>query len=93
MDEQLVYVHQSTTFRYITYSLRYTFLECDDLVQKALIIGWTFGILCNGSILFGVTQKNISLAWSVAYASLSRTAWGFGIAWLTIACTTNNGGK
>ncbi|XP_076183630.1 nose resistant to fluoxetine protein 6 isoform X2 [Ptiloglossa arizonensis] len=62
------------------------------LSNKALIIGWTFGILCNGSILFGVTQKNISLAWSVAYASLSRTAWGFGIAWLTIACTTNNGG-
>ncbi|XP_015433628.1 PREDICTED: nose resistant to fluoxetine protein 6-like [Dufourea novaeangliae] len=63
-----------------------------NLSTKARIAGWTFGVLCNCSILFGIVDKNIPLAMSVLYVSLSRTFWAFGIAWLIIACTTNNGG-
>ena len=63
------------------------------MFQKSLIVGWSLAILCNCSILLGVTNKNISLGLSVLYLTLSRTGWALGIAWLVIACTTNNGGK
>ena len=63
------------------------------MFQKSLIVGWSLAILCNCSILFGLTNKNISLGLSVLYLTLSRTGWALGIAWLVIACTTNNGGK
>ncbi|XP_024225384.2 nose resistant to fluoxetine protein 6-like, partial [Bombus impatiens] len=57
-----------------------------------LIVGWSVAILCNCSILFGLANKNISLGLSVLYLALSRTCWTLGIAWLVVACTTNNGG-
>ncbi|XP_033205028.2 nose resistant to fluoxetine protein 6-like isoform X1 [Bombus vancouverensis nearcticus] len=57
-----------------------------------LIAGWSVAILCNCSILFGLANKNISLGLSVLYLALSRTCWALGIAWLVVACTTNNGG-
>ncbi|XP_003485325.1 nose resistant to fluoxetine protein 6-like [Bombus impatiens] len=60
--------------------------------KKSLIVGWSLAILCNCSILFGLTNKNISLGLSVLYLALSRTCWALGIAWLVVACTTNNGG-
>ena len=63
------------------------------MFQKSLIVGWSLAILCNCSILFGLTNKNISLDLSVLYLALSRTGWALGIAWLVVACTTNNGGK
>ncbi|XP_068969037.1 nose resistant to fluoxetine protein 6-like [Bombus flavifrons] len=62
------------------------------LSKKSLIIGWILAILCNCSILFGLLNKNISLGLSVLYLTLSRTCWSLGIAWLVVACTTNNGG-
>ncbi|XP_003394659.2 nose resistant to fluoxetine protein 6 [Bombus terrestris] len=62
------------------------------LSKKSLIVGWSLAILCNCSILFGLTNKNISLDLSVLYLALSRTGWALGIAWLVVACTTNNGG-
>ena len=63
------------------------------MFQKTLIVGWSLAILCNCSILLGVTNKNISLGLSALYLALSRTGWAVGIAWLVVACTTNNGGK
>ena len=63
------------------------------MFQKGLIVGWSLAILCNCSILFGLTNKNISLDLSVLYLALSKTGWALGIAWLVVACTTNNGGK
>ncbi|XP_076473237.1 nose resistant to fluoxetine protein 6-like [Bombus vancouverensis nearcticus] len=60
--------------------------------KKSLIVGWSLAILCNCSILFGLANKNISLGLSVLYLALSRTCWALGIAWLVVACTTNNGG-
>lgn len=63
------------------------------MFQKSLIVGWTLAILCNCLILFGLTNKNISLGLSILYLALSRTGWALGIAWLVVACTTNNGGK
>ncbi|XP_048270686.1 nose resistant to fluoxetine protein 6-like [Bombus terrestris] len=62
------------------------------LSRKGLIVGWSLAILCNCSILFGLTNKNISLDLSVLYLALSKTGWALGIAWLVVACTTNNGG-
>ncbi|XP_033361157.1 nose resistant to fluoxetine protein 6-like [Bombus vosnesenskii] len=62
------------------------------LSKKSLIVGWSSAILCNCSILFGLANKNISLGLSVLYLALSRTCWALGIAWLVVACTTNNGG-
>ncbi|XP_048260581.1 nose resistant to fluoxetine protein 6-like isoform X1 [Bombus terrestris] len=62
------------------------------LSKKSLIVGWSLAILCNCSILLGVTKKNISLGLSVLYLALSRTGWALGIAWLVVACTTNHGG-
>ncbi|XP_043578465.1 nose resistant to fluoxetine protein 6-like isoform X3 [Bombus pyrosoma] len=62
------------------------------LSKGSLIFGWTLAILCNCSILFGLANKNISLGLSVLYLALSRTSWALSIAWLVVACTTNNGG-
>ncbi|XP_043578464.1 nose resistant to fluoxetine protein 6-like isoform X2 [Bombus pyrosoma] len=61
------------------------------LSKGSLIFGWTLAILCNCSILFGLANKNISLGLSVLYLALSRTSWALSIAWLVVACTTNNG--
>ncbi|XP_043578459.1 nose resistant to fluoxetine protein 6-like isoform X2 [Bombus pyrosoma] len=63
-----------------------------QLSKRSLIFGWTLAILCNCSILFGLANKNISLGLSVLYLALSRTSWALSIAWLVVACTTNNGG-
>ncbi|XP_050471975.1 nose resistant to fluoxetine protein 6-like [Bombus huntii] len=60
--------------------------------KKCLIVGWSLAILCNCSILFGLANRNISFGLSVLYLTLSRTCWALGIAWLVVACTTNNGG-
>ncbi|XP_033205346.1 nose resistant to fluoxetine protein 6-like [Bombus vancouverensis nearcticus] len=60
--------------------------------KKSLIVGWSLAILCNCSILFGLANRNISFGLSVLYLALSRTCWALGIAWLVVACTTNNGG-
>lgn len=62
------------------------------LSKKTLFICWTLAILCNCSILFGLTNKNLSLGLSILYTALSRTAWAFGVAWFVIACCTNNCG-
>ncbi|XP_076673735.1 nose resistant to fluoxetine protein 6 [Andrena cerasifolii] len=62
------------------------------LSTTAKAAGWTFGVLCNCSILFGMTNKDVSLAASVIYTALSRTGWGLGMMWLTVACVTNNAG-
>lgn len=62
------------------------------LSTTAKAAGWTFGVLCNCSILFGMTNKDVSLTASVIYAALGRTGWGLGLMWLTVACVTNNAG-
>ncbi|KAK9306331.1 hypothetical protein QLX08_003022 [Tetragonisca angustula] len=62
------------------------------LSKKSLIVGWTLSILCNCSILFGITNKNIPFSLSIIYSTLSRTGWSLGIAWLVVACCTNHGG-
>ncbi|KAF3422276.1 hypothetical protein E2986_05851 [Frieseomelitta varia] len=62
------------------------------LSKKSLIVGWALSILCNCSILFGLTDKNIPFSLSIIYSTLSRTGWSLGIAWLVVACCTNHGG-
>ncbi|CAL7947882.1 unnamed protein product [Xylocopa violacea] len=62
------------------------------LSKITLAACWISATLCNCSILFGLVDKRISLGASVLYVALGRPAWGLGMAWLIIACTTNNGG-
>ncbi|XP_012146686.2 nose resistant to fluoxetine protein 6 isoform X1 [Megachile rotundata] len=62
------------------------------LSKKALVTCWCLSILCNCSILFGVSDRRISLGLSIFYEAFSRLGWSVGIAWLVIACVTNNGG-
>ncbi|XP_076627065.1 nose resistant to fluoxetine protein 6 [Colletes latitarsis] len=63
-----------------------------ELSNKALAIGWTIGTMCNFTVLYGLIDRNLPIVLSVAYAALSRVVWAFGIAWLVVACATNNGG-
>ncbi|KOX79356.1 Nose resistant to fluoxetine protein 6 [Melipona quadrifasciata] len=62
------------------------------LSRKSLIVGWILSILCNCSIIFSTTNKNIPFSLSIIYSILSRAGWSLGIAWLIIACCTNHGG-
>ncbi|XP_017880967.1 nose resistant to fluoxetine protein 6-like [Ceratina calcarata] len=62
------------------------------LSKKVLLVGWTLAILCNCSILFGLVDKDLSSFLSILYVSVTRTAWGLGIAWLVLMCITNHGG-
>ncbi|XP_043578477.1 nose resistant to fluoxetine protein 6-like [Bombus pyrosoma] len=63
-----------------------------NLSKKTLIIGWILASLCNGTILFGLDNKNIPLSLSVLYLSLSRTGWALSTAWVVVVCTTNHAG-
>lgn len=38
-------------------------------------------------------NKNYNVFESVLHAAFGRTAWGIGIAWVILACSTTNGGK
>ena len=69
--------------------------KCDfklHLSKKTLIIGWILATLCNGTILFGFDNKNVSLSLSILYLSLSRVGWALGIAWVVVVCTTSHAG-
>ena len=63
------------------------------ILQKTLIIGWILATLCNGTILFGFDNKNVSLSLSILYLSLSRVGWTLGIAWVVVVCTTSHAGN
>ena len=62
------------------------------LSTTAKAASWTFGVLCICSIIFGMTNKDVSLTASVIYTALGRTGWGLAMMWLTVACITNNAG-
>nr|XP_034190369.1 nose resistant to fluoxetine protein 6-like [Osmia lignaria] len=62
------------------------------LSRTSLAACWFLSVLCNCTILFGISNRNVSLTVSVLYETFSRFAWSLGIAWLVIACATNNGG-
>ncbi|XP_076301815.1 nose resistant to fluoxetine protein 6-like [Lasioglossum baleicum] len=63
-----------------------------NLTTKGKILGWTMGVLCNCSILFGGMERNMPMLMRIIYTAMSRTFWGVGISWLIVACITNNGG-
>lgn len=54
---------------------------------------WTVFPLLNLWILFGIYTRQMSIEFSAFYMGTSRTLWGVGLAWLMIACCTNNAGK
>lgn len=60
--------------------------------RKTLWLLWIIGSSSNLIILFGLSDKNISITTAAIYNALSRPVWGIGISWLLIACITNHGG-
>ncbi|XP_043504601.1 nose resistant to fluoxetine protein 6-like [Polistes fuscatus] len=60
--------------------------------KKTLILFWILGSSCSLLTLFGIYQRRISILAAAFYVALSKTVWSIGIAWLVIACCTNNGG-
>lgn len=60
--------------------------------RTILVTCWIVGSLCNLWALFGLYRRNLSVISTALYTSLSRTAWGLGLSWITIACSTNNAG-
>ncbi|XP_043488913.1 nose resistant to fluoxetine protein 6-like [Polistes fuscatus] len=62
------------------------------LKKKSIILFWIFGSLCNLIVIFGLYRRRVSGLGAVFYTALSRTVWAIGIAWVVIACCTNNGG-
>ncbi|XP_054008438.1 nose resistant to fluoxetine protein 6-like [Hylaeus anthracinus] len=63
-----------------------------NMSKAAITIGWICGIVCNMTILIAVYDKSVAPIVSALYIAVSRTMWSLGIAWVTVACTTNNGG-
>ncbi|XP_015184250.1 PREDICTED: nose resistant to fluoxetine protein 6-like [Polistes dominula] len=60
--------------------------------KKTILLFWILSILCNLLVLFGIYPNRMSGLTAAVYAALSRTVWAIGIAWIIIACSTNNGG-
>ncbi|XP_043488915.1 nose resistant to fluoxetine protein 6-like [Polistes fuscatus] len=60
--------------------------------KKSIILFWILGSLCNLIVIFGLYRRRVSGLGAVFYTALSRTVWAIGIAWVVIACCTNNGG-
>lgn len=60
--------------------------------KKTIILFWILGSLCNLSVLFGLYQNRLSVLAAAFYVALGRNVWAIGIAWILIACCTNNGG-
>ncbi|KAI4502974.1 hypothetical protein M0802_002018, partial [Mischocyttarus mexicanus] len=63
------------------------------LDKKTLILFWILGSSLNLIMVFGLHQKRIPILTAAFYIALGKTVWAIGIAWLLIACCTNNGGK
>ncbi|XP_015189878.1 PREDICTED: cytochrome P450 4C1-like, partial [Polistes dominula] len=59
--------------------------------KKTIILFLILASLCNLLVLFGLYERRISVLTAAIYVALSRTVWTIGIAWLLIACCTNNG--
>ncbi|XP_015180905.1 PREDICTED: nose resistant to fluoxetine protein 6-like [Polistes dominula] len=64
-------------------------LNCN---KKIILLFWILGSLCNLLIIFGLYKNRMSVLPSAFYIGLGRTIWAIGIAWIIIACSTNNGG-
>ncbi|XP_043488914.1 nose resistant to fluoxetine protein 6-like [Polistes fuscatus] len=60
--------------------------------KKTIILFWILGSLCNLSVLFGLYEKKISVLAAAFYIALGKTVWAISIAWVIIACFTDNGG-
>lgn len=48
--------------------------------------------MLNLTLLFGLTNKRIGGWLAAVYVAISRPAWGLGLAWAVLACSTGHGG-
>ncbi|KAK4881268.1 hypothetical protein RN001_004587 [Aquatica leii] len=73
----------------------YTLLRIDYklvLPKMAVLSGWLISLTCLISLVYGLGREGLQIPASAFYAALGHTAWGLCLAWITIACSTGNGG-
>lgn len=63
-----------------------------NISRRTTMLLWTMGSICNILVLFGLYERHIPVLTSAFYVALSRTAWGLGLAWIIIACSTGHAG-
>ncbi|XP_044738230.1 nose resistant to fluoxetine protein 6-like [Chrysoperla carnea] len=64
-----------------------------DWKKSTIKLCWVLGPLLNLSILYCLQpDRNLSVPVAALYTGLHRPLWGIGLAWLFIACSTNNAG-
>lgn len=85
-DKQLVLKKVRIYCAFLDNKMIIIFLQCTKIFL------WTFFPLINLYIVYGLYTREVSIEYSAVYMGLSRTLWGIGIAWLVIACYTNNAG-
>ncbi|XP_035231677.1 nose resistant to fluoxetine protein 6-like, partial [Stegodyphus dumicola] len=61
------------------------------------VFGWCFAIVSSASTVFGTLKWNSGEDYNrtvetIAYASLSRSAWALGLVWTIFCCATGHGG-
>ncbi|KAI4473145.1 hypothetical protein M0804_015466 [Polistes exclamans] len=59
---------------------------------KTIILFWILCSLCNLIVHLGLYQTRMSVFAAVFFVALGRNVWAIGIAWVIIACCTDNGG-
>jgi peptidoglycan/LPS O-acetylase OafA/YrhL len=57
-----------------------------------LIAGWSMSTGTILYLLYGLYNQELSKVAAAAYSSLSHSAWAIALAWIIIACSTDNGG-
>ncbi|KAF5296750.1 hypothetical protein FQR65_LT19797 [Abscondita terminalis] len=57
-----------------------------------VLLGWLISLTCLISLVYGLGREGLVIPASAVYAALGHTAWGLCLAWITIACSTGNGG-
>lgn len=71
--------------------------NCKLRLHSALVVlFWCLAAVCNLSVVYGLYNVSrghyLSRSVNALYASVHRTAWGVGVAWVILACVTGNGG-
>jgi len=66
-------------------------------IQALVTLFWLLAALCNLSVVYGLYDDvngyvHLSDVVRSLYASLHRTAWALGVAWVIFACVTGNAG-
>ncbi|XP_018395788.1 PREDICTED: nose resistant to fluoxetine protein 6-like [Cyphomyrmex costatus] len=62
------------------------------LKKRTVILCWCLGIACHIITMVSVYDRHISILAASIYVAVYRVLWAVGIAWIIVACLTQNGG-